>query len=277
MTEQAKIVFLGTAGDVMVMGKQLRGSGGIILQYDGMQFHINPGPGSLVRYKQFDISARETDVVLVSRNTTLHANDVTAVVDAMTNGGLDKKGVIVSTPQAIEGNQLRHGIVEPFAQHYVERTIALKLGDKVALNNVEITPTPTEHSDSDGIGFLISTPKFLLSYVGDTKYAKKVTKAHEPADILILNVPFIIQKGEEPGLTVDDAIKFIQDVRPILAIITGFGVKMVESDILEQVRKIQLETKVQTLAAKDGLILNPLSFTATLKQRKLFANTSDSI
>ena len=277
MASESKLVFLGTAGDLSVMGKQLRGSGGIVLQYDEMQLHLNPGPGSLVRCKQFEINPRETDIILVSRNTTLCAGDVTAQVDAMTNGGLDKKGVIVSTPQAIEGSSERTSIAQPYAQQLVERVIPLRVGDKVALNNIEITPTPTDFSDEASVGYLISTPKFLLSYVGDTRYSKKIAKAHDVADIVILNVPFPQPKGDEAGMSIDDAIKFLQDVRPILAIITGFGMKMIESDILDLIRKIQHETRVQTLAAKDGLIVNPLSFTTTLKQRKLFTERQDAL
>ena len=49
---QAKIIFLGTGGDSIVVGKQLRASGGIILQIDDNQFHIDPGPGALVRARQ---------------------------------------------------------------------------------------------------------------------------------------------------------------------------------------------------------------------------------
>jgi L-ascorbate metabolism protein UlaG (beta-lactamase superfamily) len=242
-----------------------------------LQIHINPGPGSLVRYRQCDLSARETDVILVSRNTTLHANDVNAVIDAMTNDGLDKKGVLVSIPQAIEGDSKRRGLLEQNSQNNIERVIQLKVGDKVALNNVEISPTPTEYSDESGVGYLISTPKYLLSYVGDTKYAKRVSKPHEIADIVILNVPFIHPKSDEPGMSLEDAIKFIHEVKPILAIVTGFGMKMLESDILDHIRRIQHETKVQTIAAKDGMIINPLSYTSVITQRKLFANRSDAL
>ncbi len=277
MVIESKIIFLGTAGDMMVAGKQLLASGGIIVQYDGMQLHLNPGPGALVRCRQFNINPRETDVILVSRNTTLHANDVNAVIDAMTNDGLDKKGVVVSTPQAIDGDATRHGLLQPSSQQHVERIIQLKVADKVALNNIEITPTPTEFDDEAGVGFLVSTPKYLLSYVGDSRYVRRVAKAHDVADIVILNVPFLQQKGDESGMTIDDAIKFLKDVRPILAIISGFGMKMIEADVLEQIRRIQHETKVQTIAAKDGLIVNPLSFTTTITQKKLFTERSEAI
>jgi len=40
------IIFLGTGGDEYVVGKQLKGSGGIIVRVEGYQFHIDPGPAA---------------------------------------------------------------------------------------------------------------------------------------------------------------------------------------------------------------------------------------
>ncbi len=46
---QDQIIFLGTGGDPVVVGKQIRSSGGIVLKLDGLQFHLDPGPGALVK------------------------------------------------------------------------------------------------------------------------------------------------------------------------------------------------------------------------------------
>ena len=50
------IIFLGTGGDEFVVGKQLRGSGGIVVQVEGYQFHIDPGPGALIKARQAGIN-----------------------------------------------------------------------------------------------------------------------------------------------------------------------------------------------------------------------------
>ena len=79
-----RIVFLGTSGDSSVTAKQQRASGGFVLQIGELQFHIDPGPGALVRAKEFGINARATSAVLVTNNHLNHAHDVNAVVDAIT-------------------------------------------------------------------------------------------------------------------------------------------------------------------------------------------------
>ena len=71
----ARIIFLGTAGSSAVASKQLRSSGGIILQVEDLQFHIDPGPGSLAKAKQFGVNLHNNTAVLVSHAHMNHCND----------------------------------------------------------------------------------------------------------------------------------------------------------------------------------------------------------
>ena len=52
----ARIIFLGTAGSTAVVSKQLRASGGIIIQVEDLQFHLDPGPGALVKAKEYGVN-----------------------------------------------------------------------------------------------------------------------------------------------------------------------------------------------------------------------------
>ena len=75
----SNIIFLGTGGDSYVVGRQIRASGGIILQIGDDQFHIDPGPGSLVMAKQAGINLRANTAVVVTHNHLNHCNDINAV------------------------------------------------------------------------------------------------------------------------------------------------------------------------------------------------------
>ena len=66
-----------------------------------------------------------------------------------------------------------------------------------------------------------------------------------------------------------DAIKLIQIAKPQLAIISHLGIKMLESDLLTLIRNIQRETKVQTIVAKEGMVIDPKSYSATQRQKRL--------
>ena len=67
-----RILFLGTGGDEFVVSKQIRASGGIILNTEGYQFHIDPGPGALVQAKKHDVNFRETTAVIVTHSHINH-------------------------------------------------------------------------------------------------------------------------------------------------------------------------------------------------------------
>ncbi|MBW2980191.1 MBL fold metallo-hydrolase, partial [Candidatus Woesearchaeota archaeon] len=69
-------MFLGTAGDAFVLGRQLRTSGGIILNVGENQFHIDPGPGALSVAKQCGINIRANTAVFVSHAHLMHSNDI---------------------------------------------------------------------------------------------------------------------------------------------------------------------------------------------------------
>ncbi len=71
------------------------------------------------------------------------------------------------------------------------------------------------------------------------------------------------QKGH---LSTDDAIKFIQKAKPKLAVINHFGIKMIEANPMYEAREIQKESKMEVVAAKDGLLINPVSFSSRMRQ-----------
>ena len=71
------------------------------------------------------------------------------------------------------------------------------------------------------------------------------------------------------NLSSDDAIKIINAVKPKLAIIHHLGIKMIEADPMYEAREIQKKTNTQVIAAKDGLTVNPISHSSSVKQKRL--------
>ena len=266
---EAKIIFLGTGGDSIVIGKQLRSSGGFILQMGDVQFHVDPGPGALLRARQEDVNLRENTALFVSHAHLNHCNDVNAVISAMTHAGLDKTGVLVGNKTVLEGSEEIKPYVTDFHKSCVERFISLEQNAKIGINDIDIKTLYAKHSDPDTLGFKFLTPDFTLSYSSDTEYSTELIEAYKNSDILILNIvnpSGIKQKGL---LNSDDAVKIINKVKPTLAIIQHFGIKMLTVNPLTEAREIGKKTNVQTIAAKEGLVVNPLSYSAKAKQKTL--------
>lgn len=265
----SSIIFLGTGGDSFVVGRQIRASGGIVLQVDDNQFHIDPGPGSLTMAKEVGVNVRANTALLVSHNHLNHCNDVNAVIDAMTYAGFDKKGVLIGNNNVINGSQNQVPFLQEYYKNCLERFIVLNAGQKVGINNIEIKALKTRHSETGAIGFKFFTPEFTLSYSGDTKYSVEVLEEYKNSNILILNVPFLKENKENDGLSKIDAIKIIKGVKPRLTILTHFGIDFLKVDPLYEIRDIQKETECQVLAAKDGMVINPISYSVEKGQKTL--------
>jgi len=264
----SKIIFLGTAGESLVYGNQIRSSGGIVLHMDGLQFIIDPGPGCLTRCADYGINVRDTTAVFVTHNHINHANDVNALISAITYNGLDKRGVLVSNKTAYNGTDKYRPIISEHSKRLVEKSIILEEGQKIGIGNVEVVGLKTKHGDEECVGLRFFCSGFNLVYTSDTKYFRNLGEDYSGCDIMIANCvyPFNI-KG--PMLSSEEIIKLMNKIKPKLTILTHFGIKMLKADPLYEAREIKKATGIQTIAAKDGMIVNPLSYSTSSRQRTL--------
>ena len=255
--EENKILFLGTAGDVGSVNKQLRGSGGIVFVYNGSQYHIDPGPSSLKQCKQFGVNPRNTLCLIVTNNNLGHCNDTNAMISAMTHDGMDNRGVLVAAKSIIEGSESENPVLWKRFRPYLERNIIINPNERVGINEVEFYAIPARTRDPTGVGLKIVTSEFTLAYTSDTKYSPGLIRNYEDADILIIKTVSLNNEENTEKLNISETIKIIKDTVPKVVILTGFGSKLISADPIFIARDIQRETGVQVIAAHDGLIINP--------------------
>ncbi len=253
----ARIIFLGTAGSSAVVSRQLRSSGGIILQVEDLQFHLDPGPGALNKAKEYGVNVQNTTAILVSHNHINHCNDLNVLIEAMTHGGIEHRGIILGSKSIFQTADDCHPFLTKHHQTLVEKIIPLEKNHKVGVELIEINALSAEHTDGQAIGFKFFCPRFTLSYTGDTKLTPKLIEELTGSDVLILNVPYPGDKGTGMNLDTTAAIQIISTVRPKLAILTHFGLEMLKTDPLQEAREVQRITGVQTIAALDGLTITP--------------------
>jgi len=265
---EPKIIFLGTGGESLVTARQIRSSAGIIIQVEGYQFHLDPGPAALAKAIQFEVNLRNNTAIIVSQNDLLHCGDTNAVIDAMTYSGLDRKGVLICNKSLVEGNKTMKPYLQPFYRDCVERAIILEPSQRVGIEHLEIRALKTSNKDPSALGFKFFTPQFVLSYSADTKYSPEIVKQYTNSDVLILNT-LDPGKTKSNQLNSDDVRKIIENVNPRLVIMTHFGAKMLKADPLNEARMITKETGTQVIAAKEGLQVNPISYSAHLRQKTL--------
>lgn len=253
----ARVIFLGTSGDMSTTSKQLRSSGGIILQVEDLQFHFDPGPGALVQASKCGVNLRNNTALLVTHNHINHCNDINAVIDTMTYSWMERRGVLLASKSVVHNTDNSHPYLTRHHQKLVEKLIVMGKDSKVGVDLVEVHSLPVEHSDEYAIGFKLFCPKFVLSYTGDTTYNEQLVEQLAGTDILIFNVPYSGKNGRGLNLDIDSVIKILSKVRPKLAVLTHFGIDMLKADPIFQAREVQRITGIQTISAKDGMILSP--------------------
>lgn len=254
-----KIIFTGTAGDHVVMGKQARSSGGIIIQTPTDQYHLNPGPGALVKNRVFSINSRETTVILATNDDLINSNDINVAISAMTLNGLDRKGIALV-------NQHSSYLTKKH-ESMTEKTIHMHPGKRIGIHDTDIIATPSTREDSTG--FLFHLPHVIVGYVGDTGYTDALIEAYKGTNILISKCVLPSDHIEKNVLNLEDIQKLVKAIQPDLCILTGFGSKMLETDLLNQARTVQKATGVQTIIANDGLRISPSSYSSGQSQKKL--------
>jgi len=266
---EAKIIFLGTSGDIVTTGKQTRGSGGIILIVEGYQFHIDPGPGALVRCRQFNINPRNNTAVIATHNHLNHAGGLNEIIAAMTHNGLDKNGVIIANNTVINGSEDSDSFLNKHYKNSVERFISLKSEQKVGINSIELRAIKAFHSDPETFGIKFFTPKFNLVYTSDTKYSPELIEEYKDASIIIFNSVYPLDSKNTEQLNLNNVIKILNEVKPRLGVISHFGTKLLNADPLYESREIQKQTGIQVISAKDGMMIDPLNYSANLIQKTL--------
>jgi len=257
MSKKAKITFLGTAGGRFTVIKQLRASGGWMLEMDGEMLHVDPGTGAVVRANQNKFDLTKLTGILVSHNHADHCADAGVMVEAMSRCSRKKRGVIIMNETALKGSD--DGLFVPVFSRYhlerVEKHRVLKPGESGTVGKIKITATPTKHGDPKGIGFVFEGSN-KIGYTSDGEYVKGQENYFRGCDCLILNC--MRPRGEDWPLHMNtyEAKKIIEGARPEMAVLTHFGMKMLRGIAEKEAAWIQKETGITTMAAKDRMVLN---------------------
>ncbi|MEW5806543.1 MAG: MBL fold metallo-hydrolase [Acidobacteriota bacterium] len=253
------IKFLGTAGARYVVAKQLRSSAGVFLNLKGKKIILDPGPGTLVRCAaskpKIDVAA--LDAVILSHLHIDHTNDVNILIDAMTEGGLKKRGVLFAPPECLHGE---NAIVLNYLRSFLQEIVMLEEDRSYCLGDLSfMTSINLDHNvQTYGMKFDLKSQK--LSFIVDTKFFPGLIENFEDSDILVINVVRAstydrlgIPRTEIPHLSLDDAKKIVLAIKPKKVVLTHFGMTLLKAKPWEMAQRMSDETGIEIIAASDGL------------------------
>lgn len=244
------LTFLGTGGGRFATIYQVRATGGIYIHDEG-RLHLDPGPSALAGMRSLHLDPALTDCVMISHCHPDHYGDAEMLIEGMTKGGHRHSGKLVGPRSVLEGGGRFSQAISTYHQSLPGEVIRVAPGDRFQAAGMTVEATPAMHSDPDAVGFRFDTKAGTISYVGDSEIDERLFRAHRGARLLIINLTCTTRTKIPMHMHTETAAALISDIGPEAAVLTHFGIGVLEEGVEEQVRYIEKESGVRTIAAED--------------------------
>ena len=251
-----RITFLGTGGGRHTTMYQVRSTGGMLIEHDGRFLHVDPGPGALTQMHRIRYDLTRTDSVVVSHCHPDHYSDAESVIEGMTRGGWTKRGSLYGSKTVISGENGLGPCISDYHRRIVSNVSQFAPGDVLDIDGLETDICRADHSDPTNVGFRFHTEHGIVSYVSDTAYSDEIADQYIGSRVLILPVTTPMGNRIKYHLCTDDAITFIDRVRPELAIFIHLGVVIIRKGPEAQARMAEEATGIRTIAGRDLMVLD---------------------
>ena len=248
----AFIKFLGTAGARFVVMKQLRASGGAWLSVGKTNLHIDPGPGALVRCLNSKprLDPSTLDGILLTHKHLDHSGDVNVMIEAMTEGGFKKRGILFAPRDALEEDP----VVLKYVMGYVDKIEVLKEHSEYRIGDIRFSTALKHQHRVETYGLNFKTSPHTVSLVTDTKFFPVLPSLYR-GEILIIHVVRLKPIGDDPieHLSIEDVKSIIKKAKPKLTILTHFGMTMIKAKPWVVAAELEKELGLKVIAASDGM------------------------
>ena len=251
-----KITFLGTGGGRHTTMFQARSTGGFLIETGKSRIHVDPGPGALTNMCQIGYDLRQTDAIIVSHCHPDHYSDAQVAIEGMTYGGWRKRGEVYGSVSVMEGFKGLGPMMSDYHKGLAERTFVMRPGEEYDIAGLRTRIMRADHSDPTNVGFRFETEYGTISYVSDTYYSDEIAEQYRGTRVLFL--PITTPSGNRiPGhLCTDDAIPFLNIVRPELCVFIHLGIVILKQDPYRQAKMVEEATGVRTVVGEDLMTLD---------------------
>jgi len=246
------IKFLGTAGARFVMIKQLRASAGIWVSSGSKNILLDPGPGSIVHCNRSrpKLDPTKLDAIILTHRHLDHAGDINVMIEAMTEGGFKKRGILFCPGDALDDDPvvLRH------TRNFLNKIQVLKALSQYKVGDFVFYTSMRHRHPAETYGIKFKIGGSSLAILTDTQYFPGLEDFYR-ADILIISVVFYQPRPEIEHLSLAEARQIISQIRPRKTILTHFGMTMLKAKPHLVARKLTEELGSEVVAAYDGMTL----------------------
>ncbi len=241
-------MFLGTAGARVMVANQILASGGLWFNLGGTEVLLDPGPGTLVQAIRRKLRPIKLEAIILTHRHLDHSADANIMIEAMTEGGLRRRGTLFAPSDALEEDP----VILRYLRPYLERIELLEEGKSYNIGDVSFR-TPIRHRHPvETYGVVFETPRHTISCLVDTRFFDELC-LHYKGDLLIINVVRIESGGPFDHLSASEAGTIINRLRPKAAILTHFGMTMWRAKPWEVASRLSRETGIRIIAVRDGM------------------------
>lgn len=256
MPTSVTLHFLGTGGGRFATVTQKRRTAGIrIITEDAKtNIHLDPGPGALVYSINVGLDPQKINAILISHSHPDHYTDAEVLIEAMTRGTMQKRGILAAANSVLNGNPTTEASISKYHQKMPQQTITANPGTVFQIGTMQITATKARHTDPDAVGYRFKTIDFgEFAYTSDTEYYPGIGKQYAGVRLLVLCVMRPRGNPWKGHMTTDDAIKIVKEANPETAIITHLGMKMLLAGPAKEAARMTRECGIPVTAAIDGM------------------------
>ena len=241
------ITFLGTAGARFAVISQILASGGMWLNLSGTEILIDPGPGCIVQSTKRKLRADRLSAIILSHRHLDHSGDVNIMVEAMTQGGIKRRGRLFAPSDALGTEP----VIFSYLKSCLEDVEVLVEGKSYLVGNISFT-TPIRHIHAVETYGMLFRAGHTFSYIADSRYFDGLCRSYG-GELLIINVVRLEANHPYDHLSVPDAEHIIKELKPKVAILTHFGMTVLRTKPWQLAERLSQETGVRVIAARDGM------------------------
>ncbi len=181
------------------------------------------------------------------------------MIEAMSQGGSRRKGTLFAPCDALG----RGGVVFEYVLNYLERIEILKANETYHLGDLSFSTARAHIHPVETYGFNFEFPEGRVSFVTDTRFFPEIGDIYT-GRLMVINVvrfPPVGNTGID-HLSIEDVRRILERRRPELTVLTHFGMTMINAKPWKVAEKLERETGLRVIAARDGMSLYLAEFSS---------------
>lgn len=235
-----------------MMIRQLRRSGGIWIRSGNANVLVDPGPGSLAHCASSRprLNPATLDGLILTHRHLDHAGDINVMIEAMTEGGFKKRGILFCPRDALDGDP----VVLKYLRAFPARIQPLGPRRKYSCGDFTFETSPRHRHPVETYGLKFMLGKKKVGYMVDTGYAAGLFPFYR-VDFLIIGVVLVQPRPEIFHLSLPEVSVILEKLRPRDAVLTHFGLRMLEANPAKLARELSAATGVNVISARDSMVI----------------------